>query len=135
MTRELVQLLAKDPEAMVAAWRDALERTSGHPDARTVRESARVILTAELLLGIGMGCVMTPAFSLATLGVKPRNAGITSAHNSLQQLGATAGVALLNTIARSQIASDYLRPVRNELRATVAEVAVSPGTALTDPRS
>ncbi len=58
------------------------------------------VLPAELLLGLGMGAVFVPAFSTATLGVGPRQAGIASAvAGTSQQIGASVGTALLNTVA------------------------------------
>jgi EmrB/QacA subfamily drug resistance transporter len=55
---------------------------------------------AELLLGAGISCVMVPAFSTATLGVDPREAGAASAIvNTAQQVGGSVGTALLNTVA------------------------------------
>jgi EmrB/QacA subfamily drug resistance transporter len=60
------------------------------------------ILPAEVLLGLGMGCVFVPAFNLATQGVNPREAGIASATaNTAQQVGGSVGTALLNTVAAS----------------------------------
>jgi hypothetical protein len=60
------------------------------------------ILPAEVLLGLGMGCVFVPAFNLATQGVNPREAGIASATaNTAQQVGGSIGTALLNTVAAS----------------------------------
>jgi hypothetical protein len=64
------------------------------------------ILPAEILLGLGMGAVFVPAFSTATLGVKARDAGVASAvAGSAQQIGASVGTALLNTIAAAATAS------------------------------
>jgi EmrB/QacA subfamily drug resistance transporter len=64
------------------------------------------VLPAEILLGIGIACVMVPAFSTGTLGVDPREAGIASATlNTAQQVGGSLGIALLNTIAASATAS------------------------------
>jgi MFS family permease len=64
------------------------------------------ILPAELLLGLGMGAVFVPAFSTATTGVTPREAGVASAvANTAQQIGASLGTALLNTIAATATAS------------------------------
>ena len=58
------------------------------------------ILPAEILLGLGMGAVFVPAFSTATLGVGPTDAGVASAvASTAQQIGASVGTALLNTIA------------------------------------
>ena len=72
------------------------------------------VLPAELLLGLGMGAVFVPAFSTATLfaggsggsspqadrSVGPRDAGVASAvAGTSQQIGASVGIALLNTLA------------------------------------
>jgi EmrB/QacA subfamily drug resistance transporter len=60
------------------------------------------ILPAEILLGLGMGCVFVPAFNVATQGVDPREAGIASATaNTAQQVGGSIGTALLNSVAAS----------------------------------
>jgi MFS family permease len=64
------------------------------------------VLPAEILLGLGMGCVFVPAFSVATQGVAPREAGVASAVvNTAQQVGGSVGTALLNTIAASATAA------------------------------
>jgi EmrB/QacA subfamily drug resistance transporter len=58
------------------------------------------VLPAEILLGLGVACVMVPAFSTATQGVDQREAGVASATvNTAQQIGGSLGVAVLNTIA------------------------------------
>jgi predicted MFS family arabinose efflux permease len=58
------------------------------------------VLPAEILLGLGVACVMVPAFSTATQGVDHREAGIASATvNTAQQIGGSLGVAVLNTVA------------------------------------
>lgn len=63
------------------------------------------ILPAEILLGLGIASVMMPASNLATSGVEPRAAGIASAAlNSAQQLGASLGTAILNTLAAAATA-------------------------------
>ncbi len=63
------------------------------------------VLPAEILLGLGMGAVFVPAFSTATLGVQPREAGVASAlAGTAQQVGASVGTALLNTIAAAATA-------------------------------
>src|SRR3989440_2241592 len=60
------------------------------------------VLPAEILLGIGIACVMAPAFNIGTLGVDPRQAGVAAATvNAAVQVGASIGTALLNTIAAS----------------------------------
>ena len=63
------------------------------------------VLPAEIMLGLGMGCVFTPAFSVATQAVAPRDAGIASAVvTTSQQVGGSIGTALLNTVAASATA-------------------------------
>jgi EmrB/QacA subfamily drug resistance transporter len=60
------------------------------------------VLPAEILLGLGMGLTFMPVFSTATHGVRPQDAGVTSAMvNTSQQVGGSLGTALLNTIATS----------------------------------
>jgi EmrB/QacA subfamily drug resistance transporter len=69
-------------------------------------------LPAELLLGAGIGCVITPAFSVATQGVAPQETGVAAATvNTAQQVGGSIGVALVNTIAASATAA-YLAGTR-----------------------
>ena len=66
------------------------------------------VLPSTILLGIGLGLVFAPGFSLATLGVKPSDSGVASAAvNTVQQVGGSIGTALLNTIAASA-ASAYV---------------------------
>jgi len=61
-----------------------------------------LVLPAEVLLGIGIACVMAPAFNIGTLGVNPRQAGVAAATvNAATQVGASLGTAVLNTIAAS----------------------------------
>jgi EmrB/QacA subfamily drug resistance transporter len=59
-----------------------------------------LVMPAEVLLGLGISCVMVPAFSIATQRVDPREVGVASATvNTAQQIGGSLGTALLNTIA------------------------------------
>ncbi|MFQ6225783.1 MFS transporter [Nocardia sp. NPDC002869] len=68
------------------------------------------LLPAQLLIGLGLGCVMTPATSLATAQVSSAEAGIASAaFNAAQQLGGALGTALLNTVAASVAAAALIR--------------------------
>jgi hypothetical protein len=49
---------------------------------------------------------MVPAFSIGTLGVDPRQAGVAAATvNTASQVGGSLGTALLNTIAASATAT------------------------------
>jgi len=58
------------------------------------------VLPAEILLGAGIPCVMIAAFSTATQGVDPREAGVASATvNTAQQVGGSLGVATLNAVS------------------------------------
>ncbi|WP_369044353.1 MFS transporter [Streptomyces sp. Midd1] len=60
------------------------------------------VLPAELIMGLGMGLTFMPVFSTATQGIRPQDAGVTSAMvNTSQQVGGSLGTALLNTIATS----------------------------------
>jgi EmrB/QacA subfamily drug resistance transporter len=64
-----------------------------------------LVMPAEVLLGLGISCVMVPAFSIATQRVDPREVGVASATvNTAQQIGGSLGTALLNTIAISATA-------------------------------
>jgi hypothetical protein len=52
-----------------------------------------------------MGCIFAPAFSAATLGVAPNEAGIASGMvNTSQQVGGSVGTSLLSTIWASAVA-------------------------------
>jgi EmrB/QacA subfamily drug resistance transporter len=63
------------------------------------------ILPGLLVIGVGMGCIFAPAFSAATLGVAPNEAGIASAMvNTSQQIGGSIGTSLLSTIYASAVA-------------------------------
>ena len=61
-----------------------------------------VPLLAEVLLGVGVSCVMVPAFSIATQGVDPRQVGVASATaNASSQVGGSVGAAVLNSVVTS----------------------------------
>jgi EmrB/QacA subfamily drug resistance transporter len=64
------------------------------------------IAPAEVLLGVGMGLVFTPAISVATSDVAPRYAGVAAATaNTAMQIGGSLGTAALNSIAVAATAS------------------------------
>ncbi len=87
-------------------------------------------LPAEVLLGIGMGCVITPAFSVATQGVDRRETGVAAATaNTAQQVGGSLGVALLNTIAASYLAASADRGPETVARALVHGYTTATGWA------
>ncbi len=91
---------------------------------------AAIVLPAEIVLGIGLGCVFVPAIGTATSGVEPRDAGIASAVvNTAQQAGGSIGTALLNTIAISATAG-YLASHRvDRAEALVHGYSVAAGWA------
>ncbi len=66
------------------------------------------ILPALVVLGVGLGLVISISISSATLGVAADDAGVASATvNASQQIGGSLGTALLSTIAVSA-ATHYL---------------------------
>ena len=67
---------------------------------------APLILGAELLLGLSGGISITPSTNTALTGVSPADVGTTSGMASAsQQIGASIGTALLNSIAASAAVS------------------------------
>jgi hypothetical protein len=67
---------------------------------------ASPVLPSLLLIGLGLGMVFAPCFSLGTAGVTDEDAGVASATiNVAQQIGASIGTALLNSIATGAAAS------------------------------
>ncbi|GAA1846283.1 MFS transporter [Pseudonocardia ailaonensis] len=65
-----------------------------------------LLLPAQLVLGLGLGLSFVPLASLALVGVGNQDAGAASAVlNATQQVGASLGTALLNTIATTAAAS------------------------------
>jgi len=66
------------------------------------------VLPGLILLGVGLGGVMTTAFQGATAGVHHEDAGVASALiNTSQQVGGSISTALLTTVAASAM-TDYL---------------------------
>jgi hypothetical protein len=66
------------------------------------------ILPSLLVMGVGIGFVISSSMSTATLGVRPADAGVASAAvNASQQVGGSLGTALLSTLAASA-ATSYL---------------------------
>ena len=91
------------------------------------------VLPAELLLGLGLGIALVPCISTATNNADPRDVGVTSAMtNTSQQIGASIGTALLNTIAATATASylaSHAKTVETVTAATVHGYAVASGWA------
>ena len=64
------------------------------------------VLPSLLLIGLGLGMIFAPCYSLGTSGVTDEDAGVASATvNVSQQVGASVGTALLNSIATGAAAS------------------------------
>jgi EmrB/QacA subfamily drug resistance transporter len=84
---------------------------------------AGLVLPAELLIGLGLGLSVMPLFATATREADPADAGATGAvANMAQQVGASVGTAVLNTVAATATAS-YLASHRG----LAAAAAVSHG--------
>ncbi len=59
-----------------------------------------------ILVAIGLGMVIAPVINTGTFGVAPQDAGVASATVTVgQQLGASIGTSLLNTIFAGAVAS------------------------------
>src|ERR1700677_1343529 len=68
------------------------------------------VLPYLLVLGVGFGLSVSPAFSTGTLGLAPQDAGVGSATlNTAQQVGGSIGTALLNTLAASAVTTYLVR--------------------------
>ena len=64
------------------------------------------VLGPIILAAIGLGIVIAPAINTGTFGVAPQDAGVASATVTVgQQLGASVGTSLLNTIFASAVAA------------------------------
>ena len=64
------------------------------------------VLGPLILAAIGVGLVIAPSISTGTFGVAPQDAGVASATVTVgQQLGASIGTSLLNTIFAGAVAS------------------------------
>jgi hypothetical protein len=64
------------------------------------------VLGPIILAGIGVGVVIAPVINTGTFGVAPQDAGVASATVTVgQQLGASVGTSLLNTIFAAAVTS------------------------------
>jgi EmrB/QacA subfamily drug resistance transporter len=64
------------------------------------------VLPALVLSGVGLGMLFAPAMATATGNVRPEDAGVASALvNTMQQVGASIGVALLSTFSAAATTS------------------------------
>ena len=81
----------------VAVWLARLGLHTGY---------AAGVLGPLILAGIGLGLVIAPVINTGTFGVAPQDAGVASATVTVgQQLGASIGTSLLNTIFAGAVAS------------------------------
>ena len=79
------------------AWLTRLGPHTGYVDG---------VLGPLILTGIGLGMVIAPSINTGTYGVAPRDAGVASATVTVgQQLGASIGTSLLNTVFAGAVAS------------------------------
>jgi len=66
------------------------------------------VLGPIIMTGVGLGLVFAPSINTGTFGVAPQDAGVASATVTVgQQLGASIGISLLNTIFASAVASYF----------------------------
>ncbi|MFV2110046.1 MFS transporter [Micromonospora sp. LOL_015] len=78
-------------------------------------------LPAEILIGLGLGCALSPAIAAATGGVREEDTGAASAGvNAVTQLGGSIGTALLNSIAATVTATALRETPARPEAATVA---------------
>jgi EmrB/QacA subfamily drug resistance transporter len=91
------------------------------------------VLPSEILLGIGLGLAMVPCISTATQNADPQDVGVTSAMtNTSQQIGASIGTALLNTIAAAATTTylaTHAHSTDEVAKATVHGYALASGVA------
>jgi EmrB/QacA subfamily drug resistance transporter len=85
------------------------------------------VLGPLMLVAIGMGLVIAPSISTGTFGVAPEDAGVASATVTVgQQLGASVGTSLLNTIFAAAVTS-YLASARLTGGPAVTRLALAHG--------
>jgi EmrB/QacA subfamily drug resistance transporter len=66
------------------------------------------VLGPVILTGVGLGMVIAPVINTGTFGVEPQDAGVASASVTVgQQLGASIGTSLLNTIFAGAVAAYF----------------------------
>jgi EmrB/QacA subfamily drug resistance transporter len=89
------------------------------------------VLPPLIVAGLGIGLAMAPAMNTAILGVAPRDAGVASATvNTMQQVGGSIGVAVLNTIAATAATSYATAHAAAAKAAVVATHSTAPLNAL-----
>ena len=87
------------------------------------------VLGPLILTGIGLGMVIAPSINTGTFGVAPQDAGVASATVTVgQQLGASIGTSLLNTIFASAVTSYITLHIASGLsRAALTGLALAHG--------
>jgi hypothetical protein len=89
------------------------------------------VLGPLILAAIGMGLVIAPSISTGTFGVAPQDAGVASATVTVgQQVGASIGTSLLNTIFAAAVTSyltAHLPSARLIGRQALTELALAHG--------
>jgi hypothetical protein len=87
------------------------------------------VLGPLIIAAIGMGVVIAPSISTGTFGVARQDAGVASATvNVGQQLGASIGTSLLNTLFTAEVAcylAANLASARSIGRQTLTELALA----------
>ena len=105
-----------------AAWLAQVDPHTGY---------ASGVLGPLILAGIGLGMVIAPAINTGTFGVAPQDAGVASATVTVgQQLGASIGTSLLNTIFASAVTSylaAHLAAARLVGRPALTQLALAHG--------
>ena len=88
------------------------------------------VVPGLVITGLGIGLVMAPAFSAATLGVQAADAGVASAAvNTFQQIGGSIATAVLSALAAAA-ATDALVGVDPNDPAPLLEASVSSYTTV-----
>ncbi|MFJ6939748.1 DHA2 family efflux MFS transporter permease subunit [Streptomyces sp. NPDC101132] len=90
------------------------------------------IVPPLVVMGLGMGLIMSASMNLGTAGIEPRDAGVGSAAvNTMRQVGGSVGTALMSTLAAGSAAA-FLRgrPATGELAAEAAVAGYHTGYAV-----
>lgn len=82
------------------------------------------VMPGAMILGVGFGLTMAPAFATATHGVAAGHAGVASAMvNASQQIGGSVGLAFLSTMFAGA-ASNFVPPADTSPALAQAEAAI-----------
>ena len=85
------------------------------------------VLPSLVILGLGFGAIVPPAFNSATQGVDFKDAGVASAMmNTMQQVGGSIGAALLSAFA-AQATARYIAAHTHGATTTIAKLAATHG--------